>query len=313
MAESSSFFNSFEGDRLYTSAQFVEYFANFVGNGVFWGGSALQVNVRTGMDVQVLTGRAFVEGYYYKNEGAPKVLTLAPAHPTMGRIDRVVLRLDLTQAGRQVTAVVRTGQPSGQPSAPALVRDNAFFELGLADIRVNPGVTMITQSNITDLRLDAALCGVVTGLIKQPDLTEIFNQYQAKFNEVSTHWRGWFGDTQETWDVAFASFASWFAEAQAHWEDGFMAQIKAELFAHASTNFDDWSRRAGFRNTTTFLSNGDVTEVVANRQNGFVLCTRDTVFGANGSVTETVRFTSPELTVRRVTTFTANGVVEDYD
>lgn len=291
MAEYSSFFNSFQGDRRYTAAQFVEYFASFIGNGVYWGGDALKVNAIEGMDVRVEIGKAFVNGYYYKNEDAYKRITLEPADPTMPRIDRAVLRLDLSQAGRLVHATIKTGTPSSTPEPPILRRDNAYYELGLADIRVNAGVSRVLQSNITDLRLDAEMCGVVVGLVNQPDLTEIFNQYQAKYNEVETHWDDWFPDAQRI-------FNGWFA------------QIKAELYAQANTDFDDWSCRSGYDKITTFLIGGNINEEIVNHFNSSVLASRFTEFPTDGSVVETLTFYEPPLKVVKVTTFTDDQVIE---
>ena len=43
----------------------MEYFASFIGNGVFQGANV--VYVHSGMDVQVLPGKAFIRGCYYKS------------------------------------------------------------------------------------------------------------------------------------------------------------------------------------------------------------------------------------------------------
>ncbi len=300
MSESSMFFNSFEGDRAYTAAEFVSYFASFIGNGVFWGGNALKVNVYNGMDVQVLVGRGFINGYYYKNEGAAKVLTISPAHAALPRIDRVVLQLDLTQAGRRISAVVKTGEAKQTPVAPALQRDNAFWELGLADIRVNAGTKVISQSNITDLRLDAGLCGVVAALINQPDLTAIFNQYQAKYAEVCSHWDTYFDQTKVQWQDMKQLYEGWFN------------QVKAELYAQASTDFDDWSRRSGYNMVTTFFADGHIEEKIINRFNQSVLATRTTYFFTQ-SIGETIYFTDANLQVTKISSFSGNTITETID
>ncbi len=46
------------------------------------------------------------------------------------------------------------------------------------------------QSNITDLRLNKELCGIVHGVIQQADTTEIFRQFQAWFNEQKMYMKG---------------------------------------------------------------------------------------------------------------------------
>ena len=311
MAEWSSFFNSFEGDRRYTAAEFVEYFASFIGNGVFWGGNYLKVDAVTGMDVQVNVGKAFINGYYYSNRDAAKRLTLGPAHATLPRIDRVVLRLDLSQGGRAITAVVKPGTPAATPAAPGLQRDNAAWELGLADVRVNAGAVSVLQSNITDLRLSGQFCGIVAGLVDQPNLDSIFNQYQAKFTEISTGWDTWFNATK-------ADYPTWKAAKDTEWNalktafQGWFDQVKAELYAQANTDFEDWSRRAGYRKTVTFETNGNINESIVNVLNSTVLATRATTFNGDGSITEKVVFNNPALTTTKTTVFGTNTVTETY-
>ncbi|MCL2352614.1 MAG: hypothetical protein FWC55_08805 [Firmicutes bacterium] len=311
MAEWSSFFNSLDGDRRYTAAQFVEYFASFIGNGVFWGGNYLKVDALTGMDVQVGVGKGFINGYYYSNQDTAKRTTLGPAHATLPRVDRVVLRLDLSQSGRAITAVVKPGTPAASPAAPGLQRDNAAWELGLADIRVNAGAVSVVQSNITDLRLSSQYCGVVAGLINQPDLNGIFNQYQAKFNEVTTGWDTWF-------TAAKADYPSWKSAKDAEWTalktafQGWFDQVKADLYAQSNTDFEDWSRRAGYKKTVTFAPDGNISESITNVSNASTLATRTTTFNADGSITEKVTWSDPALTATKVTAIGTNTVTETY-
>ena len=52
-----------------------------------------------------------------------------------------------------------------------------------SDITVNAGVISISQSNITDLRLNTELCGIVHGTVDQVDTTTLFNQYQTWLDE----------------------------------------------------------------------------------------------------------------------------------
>lgn len=310
MAEWSSFFNSYQGDRRYTAAEFVEYFASFIGNGVFWGGNELKVNSKSLMDITVNTGKAWINGYYYVNRDAVKTLTLEPAHLTLSRIDKVVLRLDLSQPVRRIHATVKKGANADNPTAPALQRDNAIYELGLADIRINPNVSTIQQSNITDLRLNASYCGVVAGLVNQPDLTSIFNQYQSKFNEVSTGWDSWFAGTKGNWNTSLSNWNAAFADVKALFE-GWFAQIKAELFSQVSTDFEDWSRHGGYTMKTNFLSSGNIEETLQNKLNNSVLATRVTEFLADGRIKITLTYSEPRLKTSKIISFGSNLITED--
>ncbi len=254
------------------------------------------------MDIQIATGKAYINGYYYVNRDAPITLSLEPSHLTKPRIDTVVLRLDLNNSVRSVSVKIKTGKIADIPQPPSLDRNTAVWELGLAHIRINPGATQVLQSNITDLRLSSSFCGVVAALITQPDLTDIFNQYQSKYNEVETSWDAFTVFTESKW----ASFASEYL--------GWFNQIKAELYSTVSTDFDDWSRRPGYRKVTVFSStDGSVTETLENCLNSTVLAVRKTEFPNNTTITENLSFTQPELSVKKTTVFLGDSIRETYE
>ena len=56
----------------------------------------------------------------------------------------------------------------------------------LADIYVGAGVTAITQSKITDQRLNTSLCGVVAAVVQQIDTAAFNAQLQAWFAEYQS-------------------------------------------------------------------------------------------------------------------------------
>ena len=51
----------------------------------------------------------------------------------------------------------------------------------MSDIKVNKGVAYISQANIEDQRLDADLCGIVTGAFAQINATNLFAQFTSAF------------------------------------------------------------------------------------------------------------------------------------
>jgi len=183
MAEYSSFFKSIGADRLYTADQFAEYFRSFLTDGVFNGGTALQVSSdEADMTVDVAIGKAWVQGYYYSNT-AIMPLTIADADISNDRIDRIVVRLDLNDDIRNVKLAIKEGIPAMNPVAPDLIRNLDLggvlqYELSLAQIRVNMGEVTIKASQIMDERLNNEFCGLVESLI-QADTTNIFNQFQS--------------------------------------------------------------------------------------------------------------------------------------
>lgn len=182
--EKSSFFNSVSHDRTYKAEDWAEYFASFIGNGVFpVPSTGLQVVANDGMKLNVKTGKAWINGYFYFNTGNLAV-ELDTADGQLNRIDRVVVRWDLTN--RVMSVKVKSSSFSASPTAPALQRDADVYELALADIYVGAGVTAITQSKITDQRLNTSLCGVVAAVVQQIDTAAFNAQLQAWFAEYQS-------------------------------------------------------------------------------------------------------------------------------
>ncbi|HUM44130.1 MAG TPA: hypothetical protein PKI14_14405, partial [Fervidobacterium sp.] len=200
--ERSGFFNSVNGDRRYDASRFAEYFATFISDGVFPNPSTnLQVFANDSMVITVKAGKAWIKGYYYINDGDMN-FTLAPADGVLKRIDRVVLRADFVN--RTINLAVKKGAFSSNPVAPALERTADIYELGLADVFVGAGVGVITQANITDLRLNNNLCGISHALVEQVDTTTIFNQYKSWYEQyiagAQAEFDAWFQSVQDILD-----------------------------------------------------------------------------------------------------------------
>lgn len=209
-------FNSVSGDRRYKADDFASYFATFIGNGIFPNPSdGLQIigNIDS-MSVSVRPGKAWIKGYYLINDD-DYTLTLDKGDLSLNRIDRIVVRLDFIE--RTMSVQVKKGALSASPIAPVLKRDADAYEMALADVYVAKGALTVIQANITDLRLNNSLCGIVHGLVDQVDTTTIFNQYQSWFNNLSIEKMQEFQDWQtevttalESWiDAQEADFITW--------------------------------------------------------------------------------------------------------
>ncbi|TQR27209.1 hypothetical protein C7Y47_23625 [Lysinibacillus sphaericus] len=183
MAIRSGFFNSVNGDRRYDAKFFAEYFASFIGDGVFPNPSnGLQLVEGTGMQTILKVGKGWIKGYYVIND-SDYIIKHDIADGVLKRIDRVVMRLNYLT--RQIEIVLKKGSQASSPTAPAIQRDAEAYELVLADVLINAGTTQINQGLITDQRLNKSLCGIVHGIVDQVDTTTIFNQYQSWFNKFS--------------------------------------------------------------------------------------------------------------------------------
>lgn len=153
-------------------------------NGVFSSvGDGLSVSANNSMTVTVGTGGCHIEGAMMCNTAAVN-LELEAADTSLKRIDRIVARLNLSTNVRSITLEVKTGTAATNPVPKDPVCEPNYFEIVLADVYVKNGTTSIGTANITDQRLNSALCGfVVAAIPTNVDTTGLFDQYQASLNE----------------------------------------------------------------------------------------------------------------------------------
>ena len=232
MAYRSGLFNSVNGDRKYQAAHFAEYFATFIGNGVFPNPSnGLQVYAKENMTVTVKPGKAWINGYYFVNDSDCD-LTLDIADGVLNRIDRIVLRFDT--ATRQVIPMIRKGSFSTISAPPTIQRDADGYEISLAQISIKKGTVAISQGMILDERLNTEVCGIVHGTVDQVDTTTLFNQYKAWLDSHISLYE----DDLLVWTKAKkAEYEYWKTERENIF-DTWHAQEKQE--------FDDWFSKIQF-------------------------------------------------------------------
>lgn len=186
--EKSSFFNSVNGDRKYQASDFAAFFNSLLTNGVFPNPSTnLQIISNNNMTVTLKSGKAWINGYCYIND-SDLILPITTADGVLNRIDRVVIQYNTVN--RAINAVVKKGVFASTPVAPTLKRDADAYELGIADISINAGATSIVQANITDLRQNQDMCGIVNSLITA-DTKTLFAQFTDSFNT-------WFNNIKNT-------------------------------------------------------------------------------------------------------------------
>ncbi len=161
MAQESSFFNAelINGsyDRVYNAENWAAYFASFLSNGIaYTAKNTLLVEASTGMEVLVNTGIAFINGYRYANT-TPLAISINPANSTYSRITSIVIELNLNT--RNILIKTLDGEPSPNPVAPTLIKTSGVYQLQLATVLVQAGVSNIASGNITDTRSNPTVCG----------------------------------------------------------------------------------------------------------------------------------------------------------
>lgn len=191
--ERSGFFDAYlngeEYDRVYLAEHFAKYFSSFIGNGVFGGKSSeLMVSqpVDTGMKIEVLSGMAWINGFWYENTSNLS-LDVSIADGVLNRIDNVVIKYGVVE--RKIWVEIVRGTPAISAVAPEVTRNADYYELKLAEIYVKAGATNIVQADITDTRLNSDVCGFVVGVVQQFDTTEFGKQLDGYISKYAAEYK----------------------------------------------------------------------------------------------------------------------------
>lgn len=249
-----SFFNAIldpEGnpDRAFDANDFSKYFGTLIKNGIFPNPSSnFQIQGdQNNMSVKAEPGLAWIEGHL-RYDDSVFILNIDPADSTLDRIDRVVLRLDTLE--RCIKWVVKKGELSGRPVAKTLQRDADAYEIALADITINHGATKVTQTMITDLRMNTELCGWVTGSVTQIDTTTLFNQMEQWKADYIAKTNTWTTDQENkflTWKQLFEKSATdWRTEEErkfTEWLNSLKGKLEGDVAASLTLRVDDIEER----------------------------------------------------------------------
>lgn len=155
-------------------------------SGVFSSAEDFPVTAAGGLTVTVGAGRGWVHpsrftGYSITKREAD-TLTMPLADPSLPRIDRIVMRYDA--GARAASLQVLQGTASSAPTAPAISRTELIYDLCLAEITRPAGSTSITTGQITDTRLDEALCGIVRDSVTGIPTDELLAAARERIGEL---------------------------------------------------------------------------------------------------------------------------------
>lgn len=155
-------------------------------SGVFSSAEDFPVTAAGGLTVTVGAGRGWVHpsrftGYSITKREAD-TLALPLADPSLPRIDRIVMRYDA--GARAASLQVLQGTASSTPTAPAISRTELTYDLCLAEIARPAGSTSISTGQITDTRLDEALCGIVRDSVTGIPTDELLAAAKERINAL---------------------------------------------------------------------------------------------------------------------------------
>ena len=248
MSDYGLFFDSRNGDRKYNASSMEEWLKPFFVSGVFQ--SQLQVTATTGMTVSLAAGYCNILGKVRCFDEA-QTFTLQPASGTTDRVDTIVI--ERNDGDRQITTKMITGTPGSGATARVWNTSSGVYQLVVAEIAVNHGTTAITQSMITDTRMDSSKCGYVCATVTEIDFTQISAQFDAYFDEFKedsledyTEWSTQTkADFEEWMETEEGAFDTWF--------DHMKGQLSTDAAGHLQEEIDDQEQRLA-----------DIEEMVTN-------------------------------------------------
>lgn len=246
--ERSGFFDAYlvgeDYDRVYLAQHFAAYFASFINNGVFAEhADQLQVMAMATpqMQVTVRKGQGWINGYWYENTDE-LYLPIEVADGVLHRIDSIVLKYGTAE--RNMWCEVKKGVPAvSNPVAPELIRNADYYELQLATVSIPASSINITQSQITDTRLNTEVCGWVTGVVDQIDTTTLFAQFETYFQEFKDFYEFEYSQWTEQQKAAYVTWITGQEADMENWTEEQMAEYDTWYNTHTTlwqTQFETW-------------------------------------------------------------------------
>lgn len=194
------FYNSQNGDRVYSTSQLSDFLDGLITDGVFapisdgeetHHGLKVVALPTPAMAVHVSVGKAWFNGTWTYIDSAYQV-NLAQASLVLNRIDAIVLTINKTRASRSNYIEVISGtETSGTPEKPVVQGDTDIYRYVLAWVTVNANTQAITDSLIEDnigtesgipfVDLESPLGG------NYPSTEALLLQYKTEFDEWFNH------------------------------------------------------------------------------------------------------------------------------
>lgn len=123
-------------------------------------GDILKVSAEGGFNISVNSGFAILGGAWFENVSPYKITLDNPTSNT--RYDCVILQNDDSLAVRAPSIYIKSLDHI--PTINDLTRNDDIYEVCIAYITVNPTNIVISQSAITDTRIEGNLCNVINGV-----------------------------------------------------------------------------------------------------------------------------------------------------
>lgn len=275
MALTYGFYNSQNGDRTYDATDISSIFDGIINDGVFMSiGDAFIVSAANGMQVTVGSGRAWFNHTWTYNS-VPSLHSIEPADLVLNRIDTVVLEINASEEVRANSIKVIKGTPATNPVAPTLINTELVHQYPLADIYVGANVTEIIPANITN-RVGTEACPLSTGILETLDSGPLLAQWNSAFTVHSQAWVDQMAQQQNNFDERQMTIQAWYD------------LVRDDITLLQTFNFDNIAELPGCTRNTVFEANGDITETIFTTVGLTTIAVRTTVFNPDNTITVSV-------------------------
>lgn len=218
-------FLSVAGDRAYSDTDFATFYSNIFTNGVIATvRDKLLVKETTvpGMRVDVLSGAILVQGRQYLLT-EPKQVNITPGSATADRTDLIVVQLDMLE--RNIKILYKEG-------TTAVVRNENYWEMALAQINVPRNATAVYNSMLTDTRSNSDFCGY-SKLQGNLDVEGLEQQYTSLLEQAFTAFEGSAATNQLSLEQLLteqqAQFQTWFSGLQSQLDANQSSNLQAQI------------------------------------------------------------------------------------
>lgn len=174
------FFDSVDGDRVYSARDFSAIFNNLIRDGVL--PKTVSTNqfaatpATSGLGVKIDSGWAWFDSTYTHLTSA-QTFVLDAADAVLYRWDAIVIETDAENRENSIKVVKGTPAAEGAFVKPTLTAN----QHPLCYAKVTPGLTSMVQGNIEN-RVGLSDCPFITGVVGTADLTQVFAQWEYDFD-----------------------------------------------------------------------------------------------------------------------------------
>ncbi len=276
-------------------------------DGVDWrDANAFKVVAGTGMTVNVLCNKKWVKvgGHFGFEPQEIRTIQCGESDTTNDKIITIVARNDNSQSKRKIDLYFVDGTPGTVPEMPAPVRTATIQEIVLASVYIPKNTTEITNDRISDKRMDAELCGMMTLYEAELDYTPYFLQFEAMMVKYGEDFNDWFDEIkgQLTDDAAGALQLEIDTINNSIGDINELETNSKEIVGAINEVYS--SSQSGVQtssSTTTFNEDGSITTEYANGNEN------TTTFNSDGTITDV--FIADETTTTSTTVFNADGSI----